>query len=103
MFSFFNRLFQKSSEGLAAAYRRGAVIVDVRTKAEYDQQHMAGTKNIPLDEIKLKTEMIRRWNKPVITVCRSGNHSAVAKGILTKAGIEVYNGGAWHLLEQKKV
>ena len=47
MFSFFNRLFQKSGEGLAAAYRRGAVIVDVRTKAEYDQQHMAGTKNIP--------------------------------------------------------
>ena len=101
MFSFFKRFFQKSNEGLQQALQRGAVIVDVRTKPEFAEGHVAGSKNIPLNEIKLKTDMIRKWNKPVITVCRSGSRSAMAKGILQSAGIEVYNGGAWTNLKTK--
>ena len=95
MFSFFKRLFQNSNEGVEQALLRGAVIIDVRTPFEFSQGHLAGAKNIPLNEIKLKTETIRKWNKPVITVCRSGSRSAAAKGVLQAAGIEVYNGGAW--------
>src|SRR5688572_26233680 len=98
MLSFFKRLFQKNNDSVDEALQKGAVIIDVRTKAEYDQGHVAGSKNIPLNEIKLKTEMIRNWNKPVITVCRSGSRSAAAKNILKSAGIDVYNGGAWDQL-----
>ena len=101
MLSFFKRFFQKNNEGLEQALQSGAVIVDVRTKSEYEQGHVAGSKNIPLNEIKLKTEMISKWNKPVITVCRSGSRSAMAKGILQAAGIEVYNGGPWTSLKSK--
>jgi phage shock protein E len=101
MLSFFKRLFQKNNVGVEQALQKGAVIVDVRTKSEYDQGHFAGSKNIPLNEIKLKTEMIRKWNKAVVTVCRSGSRSAMAKGILQEAGIEVYNGGAWTSLNTK--
>ncbi len=101
MLSFFKCFFQKNNEGLEQALQKGAVIVDVRTKAEYEQGHVAGSKNIPLNEIKLKTEMIRKWNKPVETVCRSGSRSAMAKGVLQAAGIEVYNGGAWTSLNTK--
>lgn len=101
MLSFFKRFFQKNNGGLEQALQSGAVIVDVRTKSEYEQGHVAGSKNIPLNEIKLKTEMIRKWNKPVITVCRSGSRGAMAKGILQAAGIEVYNGGAWTSLKTK--
>lgn len=82
--------------------QNGAVIVDVRTPQEYKQGHVEGSKNIPLNEIKLKADIVRKWNKPVITVCRSGNRSAVAKGILKSAGVEVYNGGAWTNLKQRK-
>jgi phage shock protein E len=95
MLSFFKRLFQKNNEGLEHALQNGAVIIDVRTKSEYEHGHVAGSKNIPLNEIKLKIAFIRKWNKPVTTVCRSGSRSAMAKDFLHEAGIEVYDGGAW--------
>jgi phage shock protein E len=101
MISFFKRLFQQSNGGLEEAIQKGAVIVDVRTKSEYQQGHVAGSKNIPLNEIKLKLETIRKWDKPVITVCMSGSRSAMAKNQLKAAGIEVYNGGAWTSLNRK--
>ena len=97
MLSFLKRLFQKNGQNLQMVLQRGAVIVDVRTKQEFLQGHIAGSKNIPLNEIKSQVEMMRKWKKPVVTVCRSGNRSAMAKGILQAAGIEVYNGGAWIL------
>lgn len=102
MLSFFKQFFKKNNEGLEQALQKGAVVVDVRTKSEFGQGHVDGSKNIPLNEVKLKTEMIRKWNKPVITVCRSGNRSAMAKAILQAAGIEVYNGGAWTDLKTKQ-
>ena len=98
MLTFFKRLFQKKNDGLAAALRNGAVIVDVRSKAEFGKGHIASSKNIPLADIEAKAEMIRKWNKPVVTVCRSGNRSAVARNILKGAGIDVYNGGTWNQL-----
>jgi phage shock protein E len=101
MLSFFKLLFQQNNQGLEQAFQKGAVIVDVRTKPEYQQGHLEGSKNIPLNEIKLKLETIRKWNKPVITVCRSGSRSAMAKNVLKAAGIEVYNGGAWTSLNRK--
>ena len=101
MLSFFKRFFQKNNEGVEQALQKGAVIVDVRTKSEYEQGHVAGSKNIPLNEVKLKTEIIRKWNKPIVTVCRSGSRSAMAKRILQAANIEVYNGGAWTSLTIK--
>ncbi len=101
MLSFFKKLFQQNNTELDGAIQRGAVIVDVRTKPEFQQGHIAGSKNIPLNEIKLKLENIRKWDKPVITVCRSGSRSAMAKNQLQSAGIEVYNGGAWTSLNRK--
>ena len=44
--------------------------------------------------------MIRKWNKPVITVCLHGGRSAAAKSVLSAAGIEVYNGGLWYSLRK---
>jgi phage shock protein E len=101
MLSFLKRLFQKPNNGLEQALQKGAVIVDVRTKGEFEHGHVPGSKNIPLNEIQLKTEMIRKWNKPVVTVCRSGTRSAMAKRMLKAADIEVYNGGAWTSLNTK--
>jgi rhodanese-related sulfurtransferase len=95
MLSIFKKLFQKTNEGAVQAIENGAVIIDVRTRQEFKQGHIAGSKNIPLNEIRLQTEAIRKWNKPIVTVCFSGSRSAAAKGILRSAGIEAYNGGSW--------
>ena len=100
MLSFLKKLFKPSAD-MAKLVEQGAVIVDVRTKDEYKAGHIAGSRNIPLDIIKSETASLKKLNMPVITVCRSGNRSGMAKSILTAAGIEVYNGGAWTSLKKQ--
>ena len=95
MLKFLKSLFDDAHSVSEAGLLNGAVVLDVRTPSEYQQGHIRGSKNIPISEIKSKVEMIRKWNRPVITVCRSGARSAAAKSVLAAAGIEVYNGGAW--------
>ncbi len=84
-----------------ALVNKGAIIIDVRSAAEYKSGHIKNSLNIPLETIKTQTNKIKQKNTPVITVCRSGNRSGVAKQMLASQGIEVYNGGAWNHLEQK--
>ena len=84
-----------------ALLQTGALIVDVRTAGEFNQGHIKGSLNIPLDQIGAKIATLKSKNVPVITVCRSGNRSGAAAGILKNAGIEVYNGGAWDSLESQ--
>lgn len=95
MLGFLKNLFNANSASLKPIMDKGAVIIDVRTVTEFQQGHIPGSRNIPLNEISKKIEQIRKWNKPVITVCQSGTRSASAKTFLATAGIEAYNGGAW--------
>jgi phage shock protein E len=101
MFKFLRSLFGKNNETIQQVLAKGAVIVDVRTPAEFKQGHLKGAKNVPLNEIKLKADLVRGWGKPVITVCRSGSRSLAAKGILRSLNIESYNGGAWTSFQNK--
>jgi phage shock protein E len=100
MLSFLKKLFTKDNSAILQAMEKGAIIVDVRTPNEFRQGHIQGSKNIPVNEIRSKVEMIRKWNKPVITVCLSGGRSSAAKSVLASAGIEVYNGGPWYSLQK---
>jgi phage shock protein E len=100
MITFIKNLFKPSAD-IAMLVKEGAVIVDVRTKSEYQSGHIEGSKNIPLDTIKKETEKLKRLNKPIITVCMSGSRSGMAKSILASSGIKVYNGGAWTSLKRK--
>jgi len=100
MFNFLKKLFTKDNSAILQAMEKGAVIIDVRTAGEFRQGHIQGSKNIPVNEIRSKIEMIRKWNKPVITVCLSGGRSSAAKSVLTSAGIEAYNGGPWYSLRK---
>lgn len=100
MFNFINNLFGPATDFLALV-KNGAVIVDVRTPGEYTSGHIHGSKNMPLDNIGSKVNELKKLGKPIITVCKSGARSGMAKGILASAGIEVYNGGGWDSLAQK--
>lgn len=81
--------------------QQGARIIDVRTKAEFQQGHVQGAVNIPLNNLadhyaKMKKDM------PVITCCASGIRSAQAKNMLFANGFtRVYNGGGWMSLKRK--
>jgi phage shock protein E len=100
MIKLIKRLF-KPNTSFTQLINEGAVIVDVRTVGEYKAGHIQGSRNIPLDKIKNETTALKVLDKPVITVCRSGNRSGVAKSILSNAGIEAYNGGAWMNLKKQ--
>jgi rhodanese-related sulfurtransferase len=77
------------------------MIIDVRSPQEFDAGHVKNSKNIPLQTIQKAIPELKKSGKVVITVCRSGSRSGMAKSILKSAGIEVYNGGPWNVLRSK--
>ncbi len=81
--------------------KNGAVIIDVRSKGEYQGGHIKGSQNIPLDTLAANIAKLKK-DKAIITCCASGMRSASAKGILKSKGFtEVYNGGGWMSLQNK--
>lgn len=80
--------------------KKGAVVVDVRSKAEFASGHLKGSINIPLQDLSRSTSRINK-SKPVIVCCASGMRSSSAKSILKGEGFEVYNGGGWQSLQRK--
>jgi phage shock protein E len=93
--------FGKKSNALQEFVDKGAIVLDVRTKNEYADGHISGSKNIPLQILPSKIAEIKKWNKPIIACCRSGMRSAQATSILKQNGIEVTNGGGWTSLQNK--
>ncbi len=100
MFNFIKDLFKPKAD-LSKLVQEGALIVDVRTKAEFQSGHIAGSRNIPLDDIKKEAVALKNLNRPIITICKSGARSGMAKSILVAAGINVQNGGAWTSLQHQ--
>lgn len=69
--------------------------VDVRSHDEFMGGHVAGSINIPLNEIPQRVEELRTLKGPLVLCCASGNRSGQAHLFLTEHGIECYNGGSW--------
>jgi rhodanese-related sulfurtransferase len=101
MIQLLKKLFGRNPVNYKELVKKGALVIDVRTASEYKAGHVPGSKNYPLDSLKGKVAELKKLNKPVITVCRSGARSGMAKRILGSAGIEAYNGGPWITLKNK--
>ena len=70
------------------------IVVDVRSPWEFEMDHIPGAKNIPLEEVAIKLDEFRSFNKSIVLYCRSGNRSGMAVTILKQNGIaNTYNGG----------
>ena len=81
--------------------KEGAVIIDVRTKHEFQDGHIKGSINVPLNNLSNHYSKLKK-DKPIITCCASGVRSAQAVNILKSNGFpEVYNGGGWSSLQNK--
>ena len=61
------------------------IILDVRTKEEYDSGHLDYALLIPVDELKTRYGELAK-NKPIIVYCRSGRRSAKAAALLISKG-----------------
>lgn len=76
---------------------QGAILVDVRSKEEYDEDHIEGAILLPLDEITTEkvSEIVNNKNDIMIVYCKSGNRSSEAVIKLNELGYNnVYNLGA---------
>jgi rhodanese-related sulfurtransferase len=85
----------------AELVKQGAVILDVRSKVEFQGGHIKGSINISVDSLNSNINKLKK-DKPIITCCASGMRSANAKNILKSNGFtEVHNGGGWSSLQNK--
>ena len=65
----------------------GYIILDVRTKEEYDEGHIPGAIRISNTEIAARAEEVLTDKEQLILVyCRSGRRSKLAAEILVKLG-----------------
>lgn len=75
--------------------QQGAIVVDVRSKAEYAMGARPGSFNIPLDELSQRWKELDK-SKKIILCCASGARSGMALGILKSLGFQdVVNAGSW--------
>ena len=70
-------------------------IIDVRTPGEFMGGHVAGSINIPLQEIQQRIDEVQLLHQPIILCCASGNRSGQATTYLKSQGINCENGGSW--------
>jgi rhodanese-related sulfurtransferase len=101
MIKFLKSLFGEKPN-LGELIAGGAVIVDVRTKNEFQAGHLKNSINIPLDRLPDNIKKLNR-EKAIITCCASGARSGAARRYLKSKGFErVYNGGPWTSLRRFK-
>lgn len=92
--SLLNNIFGKESS-LDTLIKSNAFLVDVRTPAEYAEGNVAGSTNIPLDQVENSLTQFE-GKENIVVFCRSGNRSGQAKLILEQNGFKnVTNAGTW--------
>ncbi len=90
------------------------LLLDVRSRGEFAHARIAGSTNVPLEEIASASAALPA-DRPVVIVCQSGARSAMALPALagrdasvlegglaawTKAGLPVEGGGPWPMERQ---
>ena len=61
------------------------VIIDVRTKGEYQSGHISGSKLMPVSEMGSRIVELEKFrNKPILVHCASGGRSPKAVNLLLK-------------------
>ncbi|WP_116246880.1 rhodanese-like domain-containing protein [Nocardiopsis sp. FIRDI 009] len=79
----------------------GALLVDVRTPAEYESSHIPGSVNLPLQRVDAHLErIVTGAGGRLVLVCQSGSRARQCRDKLAAAGLRdtvVMNGGmnAW--------
>ena len=85
--------FDINEEEMNLILKKGAILVDVRSKQEYDEGHMEGAILLSEYDIKNKANMLLpNKNMNIIVYCSSGTRSKKAKEELQNMGYKnVYN------------
>lgn len=66
-----------------------AVVLDVRSMAEFKDGHIVNAVNIPLNGLSSNLKQLEKHRgRPIVAVCRSGSRSGAACKLLRKQGFE---------------
>lgn len=76
------------------------IILDVRTKEEYNESHLIEAQNIPYDEIDETVALDKE--KTIFVYCKSGVRSKKAYDTLKRLGYTVYDLGAYDSISLPK-
>lgn len=76
-----------SQHAVMLVNRKDGIIVDVRDKKEYDAGHIVGAVNIPLAKLGDRLNELEAYKeRPVVVVCKIGQHAGDACKTLKAAG-----------------
>lgn len=76
------------------------IVIDVRTKEEYENGHVIQSINIPYDEIDENVNLDK--NKTILVYCKSGGRSHIAYEELVAQGFDVIDLGAYDSVKLEK-
>lgn len=72
----------------------GALLLDVRSEGEFEQGHIDGAVNIPIQDLMERIGELGEKDDQIVVYCQSGGRSAVAKRLLKGQGFtEVHDLG----------
>ncbi len=82
----------------------GALVIDVRSKQEFDSGHLSMAKLIPLNDINSKIKKLGKdLDRPIVVYCQTGARAGAAKSTLVRAGFSnVINGGSIQSMQTTK-
>lgn len=78
-------------------------LLDVRTPGEFENAHIAGAYNVPLDQLHEHAGELRRARGPVVLICQSGRRAEQAEQLLRRSGmanVHVLDGGMKEWMSQ---
>lgn len=81
---------QISQQELLSALDKGSenmMILDVRSREEYNEGHISGAVNVSYDNIEAELGQLTKHQKNrVVVYCRSGRRAGIAEQVLVKNG-----------------
>ncbi len=82
--------------------KKGAIVVDVRSEAEFQEWHLPGAENIPLDRLRdQKIRVAPNRNQPLLLHSLSGARSGMGTVLLRRMGYpNVFNLGWYERAER---
>ena len=64
---------------------QGALLLDVRSKAEFDSGHVIDARHVPQEDLAASSESLKKYReKAVIACCETGTRSSAASRVLTR-------------------
>jgi rhodanese-related sulfurtransferase len=82
-----------NNENLRKLIKEDILLLDIRTKEEYEEKNIPNSINIQLNDLLYNIDEIEEYkNKKIVVYCRSGHRSITACNLLSMEGFtNLYN------------